>query len=84
MVQAQNKTSFVTLRLESGSERDCLEDEAQQELDHKDSSDDELVEFSFRFESAGQLIAAYNDEEFFIGEVSTVLSADEGEVNFLS
>jgi hypothetical protein len=41
-------------------------------------------EFDFHFQSAGEIVAVFYDSEFFIGEVTNVLSPDEGEVNFLS
>ena len=68
---------------ESESEADVSE-ESVSDIETEMDNDDELAEFTFTFQRTAQLIAVYYDGEFYIGEVTQVLSDDEGEVNFMS
>ena len=53
--------------------------------DPEDESEPDKPEFetSFRFQQEGDIVAVYNVEDFFISQVTRVISEEEAIVNFL-
>ena len=49
----------------------------------KSEPDEPEFETSFKFQQEGDLVAVYNVEDFFISEVTRVISEEEATVNFL-
>ena len=55
--------------------------------EHEEGSEENILELDFeqdfKFTRRGELIGVYYMEDFFIGEVTTVVSEDDAEVNFM-
>ena len=60
-----------------------LTQEMSTEPEDKSETDEPEFETSFRFQQECDLVAVYNVEDFFISEVTRVISEEEAIVNFL-
>ena len=60
-----------------------LTQEVSTEPEDESEPDEPEFETSFRFQQEGDIMAVYNVEDFFISEVTRVISEEEAIVNFL-
>ena len=83
-IQRQRKRPRVKPAvLPSDSEEDSEGSDLQPD---EEEDNDAAVQFAFQdysFQQEGQLIAVYFMEDFYIGEVTQVLSPEEGTVNLM-
>ncbi|KAK7103600.1 uncharacterized protein [Littorina saxatilis] len=79
--QGRKRLLFDT---EEEEEEEEDEEDQDREIDcEEDGSEDVDFEKNFKFERVGEIIAVYYVEGYFVGEVTSVLSEEEGTVNFL-
>ena len=60
-----------------------LTQEMSTEPEDESEPDEHEFETSFKFQQEGDIVAVYNEEDFFISKVTRVISEEEAIVNFL-
>ena len=76
-------TAMVAASRDVNKWKRSLTQEILTEPEDESEPDESEFETSFRFQQEGDIVAVYNVEDFFISEVTRVISEEEAIVNFL-
>ena len=76
-----NKRARQEVSESEGSDTEADSDDSEEEVEGHVYS---YQQFAFKFTQEGEVVAVYYEDDFFIGEVDSVVSEEEAEVNFMA